>query len=127
VPAAVKLGLKSQLAVRLYLDERGTLGGLNMYSTHSDDIDDQAPALADLLATHAALALGKAREVDDLHQALRTRELIGQAVGMLMVQYRLDPDAAFAFLARTSSHSNTKLRDIAAQMVEHHVAKLDSQ
>lgn len=81
VPAATRLGVKAQLAVRLYLDERGTVGGLNMYSTHSEDIDPQAPGLADLFATHAALALGKAREVDHLHQALRTREVIGRRSG----------------------------------------------
>src|SRR4051812_40845021 len=36
VPAAVELGLRSQLAVKLYLDDQGTLGGLNLYSTTSD-------------------------------------------------------------------------------------------
>jgi GAF domain len=38
VPAALGLGLRSQLAVRLYLDDQGTLGGLNLYSTTSDDV-----------------------------------------------------------------------------------------
>lgn len=94
-----------------------------MYSTDSEDIDPQAPGFADLFATHAALALGKAREVDHLHQALRTREVIGQAVGLLMAKYDLDPDGAFAFLVRTSSHSNRKLRDIAVRMVEQHVGE----
>jgi GAF domain-containing protein len=124
VPAAVHLGLKAQLAVKLYLDDQGTVGGLNMYSTSSEEIDPQAPGIADLFATHAALALGKAREVDHLHQALRTREVIGQAVGLLMAQYKLDPDGAFAFLVRSSSHANTKVRDIAAQMVESHLAEV---
>jgi GAF domain-containing protein len=122
-PAAVQLGLKAQLAVKLYLDEQGTVGGLNMYSTASEEIDPQAPGIADLFATHAAVALGKAREVDHLHQALRTREIIGQAIGLLMAQYQLDTDGAFAFLVRTSSHSNIKVRDIAVQMVEKHVVE----
>jgi len=39
-----------------------------------------------------------------------------------MARYQLEPDAAFGFLVRTSSYSNTKLRDIAAEMIEHHVA-----
>jgi GAF domain-containing protein len=123
VPAAVQLGLKAQLAVKLYLDDQGTVGGLNMYSTESEEIDPQAAGIADLFATHAALALGKAREVDHLHQALRTREVIGQAIGLLMAQYKLDPDAAFAFLVRTSSRANVKVRDIAEQMVERHLAE----
>jgi GAF domain-containing protein len=123
-PAAVKLGLKAQLAVKLYLDDQGTVGGLNMYSTESEDIDPQAPAIADLFATHAALALGKVRQVDQLHEALRTRQIISQAVGLLMAEHKLDPDAAFGFLVRTSSHSNTKVRDIAAQMIANHVAEV---
>jgi GAF domain-containing protein len=124
VPAAVNLGLKAQLAVKLALDQQGTVGGLNMYSTASDDIHPQAPGIADLFATHAALALGKARQVNELHEALRTREVISQAVGLLMAKYTLEPDAAFGFLVRTSSHSNTKLRDIATRMIEQHVARV---
>ena len=127
VPAAVQLGLKAQLAVKLHLDAEGTVGGLNMYSTVSEEIDPQAPGIADLFATHAALALGKALELDDLHQALRTREVIGQAVGLLMQKYDLDTDGAFGFLVRTSSHSNTKVRDIAASMVQTHEEQVRSR
>ena len=126
-PAAVELGLKAQLAVKLYLDGHGTVGGLNMYATGSGDIDPQAPGIADLFATHAALALGRAREVDSLHQALRTREVIGQAVGLLMQKYDLDPDGAFSFLVRSSSHSNTKVREIALRMVEEHEAEVEGR
>jgi transcriptional regulator with GAF, ATPase, and Fis domain len=127
VPAAVELGLKAQLAVKLHLDEQGTVGGLNMYSTESEEIDPQAPGMADLFATHAALALGKARQVDELHDALRTREVISQAVGLLMAKYQLEPDAAFGFLVRTSSHSNIKVREIAARMIEQHLAAVRDQ
>ncbi len=87
VPPAVRLGLKAQLAVRLYLDEQGTVGGLNMYSTGSEDIDPQAPGIADLFAAHAALALDRALKVDHLNEALQTREVIGEAVGLLMAKY----------------------------------------
>ena len=99
---------------------RERVGGLNMYSTSSEQIDPNAIAMADLFATHDALALGKVRALDDLDQALRTRETIGKAIGLIMARYRLDEGAAFAFLARTSSHSNTKIRDVAAQMLEDH-------
>jgi len=123
-PAAVELGLKAQLAVKLYLDDQGTVGGLNMYSTESEDIDPQAPGIADLFATHAALALGKVRKVDQLHEALRTRQVISEAVGLLMAKHKLEPDAAFGFLVRTSSHSNIKVRDIAIRMIKDHIAEI---
>jgi GAF domain-containing protein len=118
VPEAVALGLRSQLAVKLYLDQEGTLGGLNCYSTTSDDVDPDAENVADLFATHAAIALGHARERETLNQALQSRKTIGQAIGILMERYTMDEDRAFAFLVRASSHSNLKLRDVAQELVD---------
>src|SRR6201989_2629066 len=60
VPEVVRLGLRSQLAVKLPLDDEGTLGGINLYSTVSDDIDSEAESIAELFAVHAASALGSA-------------------------------------------------------------------
>jgi GAF domain-containing protein len=118
VPRAVAVGLRAQLAVQLYLDDQGTLGGLNLYSTRSEHIDPDAEAVAELFAGHAAIALGHARERDGLHDALQCRKVIGQALGLLAERYDMDEDRAFAFLFRASSHSNVKLRDIAQQLVD---------
>jgi GAF domain-containing protein len=117
VPAAVERGLRSQLAVRLYLDDQGTLGGLNLYSTTSDDVDPEAEGTAELFAAHAAIALGNARERENLNQALHSRKVIGQAVGILMERYEMNEDRAFAFLVRASSHANIKLREVAQELV----------
>jgi GAF domain-containing protein len=118
VPRAVELGLRSQLAVKLYLDDEGTLGGLNLYSTQSEEIHPEAEGIAELFAAHAAIALGNAREIDGLNEALNSRKAIGQAIGMMMNQYTLSEDGAFGLLVRMSSHTNVKLRDIATGMVE---------
>ncbi|KRF04421.1 hypothetical protein ASG88_21695, partial [Nocardioides sp. Soil777] len=59
VAQARAAGVRSQMAVKLYLGE-GTLGGINFYSTSSDDVSDDAQVLARLFATHAAIALGHA-------------------------------------------------------------------
>jgi GAF domain-containing protein len=118
VPQAVAAGLKSQRAVKLYLDNSGTVGGLNLYSTESEDIDPDAESLADLFAAHAAIALGHAQERENLNQALNTRKLIGQALGILMERYQLTEDRAFSFLVRASSHGNIKLRDVASELVD---------
>jgi len=117
VPEAVALGVRAQLAVRLYLDREGILGGINLYSTISDEITDEALSQADLFATHAAIALGKARERQNLNEALLSRGVIGQAVGIVMERYQMNEDRAFAFLLRASSHSNVKLRDVAHAIV----------
>jgi GAF domain-containing protein len=118
VPAAVAVGVRSQLAVKLYLDDGGTLGGLNFYSTITDDIDPEAEQAADLFATHAAIALGNAHTREGLNDALQSRKIIGQAIGILMERYEIDEDRAFAFLVRASSQANIKLRVIAQELVD---------
>ena len=118
VPQAVEMGLKSQMALRLYIDDRGTMGGINLYSTSSEQVAEDAPQVAHVFAAQAAMALGHAQEVDQLHDALLSRQQIGTALGIIMERYRLDEHAAFGFLARLSSHSNTKLRDLATRVVE---------
>jgi GAF domain-containing protein len=118
VPRAVELGLKAQMALRLYVDDDGTIGGINLYSTESENIEEHAPQLAQVFAAQAAVALGHVEEVHHLNQALASRQAIGEAIGVLIERYKIDRQAAFAFLTRLSSHSNTKLRDIAAKVVE---------
>jgi DNA-binding NarL/FixJ family response regulator len=117
VPEAVKTGLRSQLAVKLYLDDQGTLGGLNLYSTDSDEVDVEAEHMAELFAAHAAFALGSVRERHQLNQALESRRVIGMALGMLMQRYQIDEDRAFQFLVRMSSHGGVKLRTVAQEIV----------
>jgi AmiR/NasT family two-component response regulator len=53
-----------------------------------------------------------------LQELLRSRTVIGQAMGLLMRDLRLTGDAAFEHLVQLSSHSNVKLRDVAARMVD---------
>jgi GAF domain-containing protein len=116
-PVALQHGVQSQLAIKLYLDQEGTLGGLNFYSTTSSDVDPQAEPIAELFATHAALALGNARERETLNEALTTRQVIGQAIGIVMERYQISSERAFEFLVRASSVGNLKLRDVAQELV----------
>jgi AmiR/NasT family two-component response regulator len=44
--------------------------------------------------------------------------VIGQAIGILMERYQMNDDRAFAFLVRASSQTNTKLRDVAKEVVD---------
>jgi len=118
VPYALEEGVRSQLAVKLYLDDEGTLGGINFYSTSTEEVDDDSRTLAQLFAAHAAIALGHAHELDQLNEALCSRKVIGQALGILMERYQMDEDRAFAFLVRASSHGNVKLRLIAQELVD---------
>jgi AmiR/NasT family two-component response regulator len=94
---------------------------LNLYSRRSYAFDADTRRAAWLFATHAAFAMGRTRQVqelEELHQALVTRKVIGQAIGIIMQRYELDEDRAFEFLIRVSRSSNTKLREVAYEITE---------
>jgi hypothetical protein len=50
--------------------------------------------------------------------ALESRTVIGQAEGMLMNEYGIDADQAFALLSEQSQNHNVKLRDLAQSVVD---------
>lgn len=56
-------------------------------------------------------------ELATLRDALESRLVIGQAMGLLMARQGLSTDAAFEALARQSQETNVKLRDVAARLV----------
>jgi GAF domain-containing protein len=116
IAAAAAKGVRSQVAVRLFSKGRH-MGGLNLYSTDHDEVDASCVATARLFATHAGVVLGHAEHEDQLNEALHSRKVIGQAIGILMERYRLDADRAFQFLMRVSQTSNVKLRDVAHEVV----------
>ena len=66
--------------------------------------------------------LSKFRERDlvgaaGLSEALQSRDVIGQAKGILMATRHIDSDTAFDLLRTTSQRRNVKLRTIADQVV----------
>jgi GAF domain-containing protein len=125
IPHALEAGLRAQLGLRLYTEEE-TVGGLNLYSTSADVISEDTEFLAEMYATHAALALGRIRKETQLVQALGTRTLIGQATGIVMERYDLDAHRAFDYLMRVSQTSNVKIRDLADELVNHHALPVES-
>ena len=55
---------------------------------------------------------------DQLKEALRSRDIIGQAKGILMEREGVDDEGAFELLRQSSQAQNIKLRDIAKSVVE---------
>ncbi|HWC12976.1 MAG TPA: ANTAR domain-containing protein [Actinomycetota bacterium] len=72
------------------------------------------PYLADL---ERSLVAASVRE-SHVHDALATRTVIGQAIGLLMAHEGLTSEEGFARLVGVSQNANIKLRDIAARYVE---------
>lgn len=114
---ARSLGARSSLSVRL-ATEPDVLASLNLYSRRTSGFDEDAIDRALVYARLATVALGHAREVTGLRTALTSRMVIGAAEGILMERYGLSLDRAFEVLRRQSNETNTKLRDVAQQVVD---------
>lgn len=120
---ASRLGIAASLSVALPGDP-GAAASLNLYSRQSDGFDATDVALAELLATEAALALSDddlidqlSAEVEHMRAAMASRATIEMAKGVVMAQLHCGPDAAFAELRRRSSAAGRKLRDVADDVV----------
>jgi AmiR/NasT family two-component response regulator len=57
-------------------------------------------------------------KVDGLEEALLSRDVIGQAKGILMERLHVTSDQAFDELRSASQKHNRKLRDMAAELAE---------
>ena len=113
---ARELGVGSMLAVQLYVD-RDDLGALNLMSKHPDAFDDESESVALLFAAHAAVAMAAVQRIDQLQRAVSTRDIIGQAKGILIERLGVTGDQAFRVLAHASQQENRKLHEIAAELV----------
>ncbi|GAA1589271.1 GAF and ANTAR domain-containing protein [Kribbella sancticallisti] len=115
-----ELGVRSVLDVPLATgsDTRSTVGVLGLYSPDPDAFAVDDEAIAHILARHASVAVASARHEETMAQAVDARKLVGQAMGILMERFDVDDDRAFAILKRYSQDTNTKLRDVAQQLID---------
>ncbi|MDP8991671.1 MAG: GAF and ANTAR domain-containing protein [Actinomycetota bacterium] len=128
-PSAVERGMRSMLSFRLFIEESDsgerTMGALNLYSRQPAAFDETAREVGLIFASHASVALAGAQalaqekeHVANLDQALTSRDVIGQAKGILMERERLTADQAFDLLRRASQNLNIKLRDVADRVAD---------
>jgi GAF domain-containing protein len=124
VAASRAQGVGAILSVPLTIQDR-SLGALNIYSRESERFDQADETTAALLALQAAAVLANAEAFANatalnaqLRDALESRDLIGQAKGILMARESCTADAAFDILRRVSQRTNRKLREIAAELVD---------
>ncbi|MFB7931912.1 ANTAR domain-containing protein [Streptomyces sp. NPDC056039] len=113
------LGLRSALSLRLRADRR-RLTVLTAYARKPGVFDEDATRIGRLFTAHVSIALDSATVREQLTEAMHTRDLIGQATGILMERQGIDAAAAFESLVRASQRENVKLRDIARRIVGTH-------
>jgi GAF domain-containing protein len=114
---AQSLDVASMLCVPLYVNDQ-QLGSVSLYASARAAFTLADEYVARLLATQAALALAEARRAEQLRRALASRDVIGQAKGILMERHRITADEAFKLLSEQSQRANRKLADVARLLAE---------
>lgn len=122
--AVARLPLTSALSVPLVSSER-SFGAVKVYSELPAAFDQRAVELLEGFAGTAALLLGNAASRDnalqlseDLRSALRGRDRVQLAKGVVMQRDGLSEDAAFQVLVGQARIARRELRDVADQVIE---------
>lgn len=129
-PRAVELGMRASLSAPLIAADV-PLGAMKVYSDQAATYDERSERLLGLFAAQAAILLANMqsfqsaqRLTDSLKQALRSRDLIGTAKGIVMARDGVDEETAFAMLVSVSQRENRKLREVAETLVQSTVRRL---
>ncbi|MGH3623193.1 MAG: GAF and ANTAR domain-containing protein [Sciscionella sp.] len=128
-PAAAERGFIAVLSTALLPDARlpWLSGALNIYARQPDTLRAEGRDFALLLATHASLALAGTQAVTQaelqevqLRKAIDSRDVIGQAKGILMQRRGITAAEAFDLLRGVSQELNIKLAKLAKTLATHH-------
>jgi GAF domain-containing protein len=120
---AAERGVGSSLSIPLPF-QSGVIGALNNYATGPDAFGADDVIAGQEIAGWVALAVGNAdfatgtrEELAHMRLAMASRSTIDQAKGILMERHQVDQEQAFVLLTRASQAANTKLRDVANELV----------
>jgi hypothetical protein len=114
--AAIAAGVHAMLSFQLYT-HNSRMGALNLFGLTPDVFTLEAEALGAMLATHIANAFIAVDKELQFKSALNSRDVIGQAKGMIMERFGVDAVQAFDLLTNLSQQSNTRLVEVAAEVV----------
>lgn len=109
--------IRSVVSFELFTEPPHT-GALNLYAEQPGVFDEEAIELGMIYATHTALAWSLVRREGQFRSALATRDIIGQAKGIIMERFRVDAVQAFELLKRLSQTSNVPLVVVAEKLIE---------
>ncbi|MFP1155451.1 hypothetical protein BHQ21_24910 [Mycobacterium sherrisii] len=117
--AATDLGARTLLSFQLFVVQQN-LGVLNLYGDRGGAFSEESIVIGGLLAQHASVALMGATAEAQFNDALNTRDIIGQAKGIIMERFNTDSVAAFQLLCKLSQETNLKLVEVARKLVASH-------
>lgn len=113
--AAIDLGARTLLSFQLNVVHHD-LGALNLYGAEPGLFAADSIAIGEIVAQHASVALIGAAAETQFDAALHSRDVIGQAKGIIMERFKVDSNAAFSLLIKLSQESNIKIVDIARRL-----------
>jgi putative methionine-R-sulfoxide reductase with GAF domain len=94
------------------------LSALNFYAEYPHTFDADSEDLGLVYVTYAALAWTALRRDEQSRSALASRDLIGQAKGIIMERFNIDAVQAFELLKRLSQESNTAVTQISRRLID---------
>ena len=109
--------VRSIMGFQLFMTSK-SIGALNVFADRPHAFDDRTRQLGSLFAAHTALVWDAARRESQFQEALASRDIIGQAKGMIMERYSKDATEAFEMLRRLSHETNVPLAEVAAKIVD---------
>lgn len=115
--ALAETPIRSIMAFQLFIADR-SMGALNVYAEEVNAFDERTEEVGLIFATHSAVAWNSARRDEQLQKALTSRDMIGQAKGMIMERYNIGALQAFEMLRKLSQDSNVALTRVAEELVE---------
>jgi GAF domain-containing protein len=112
---AADAGAGSMLSFQLFV-EGDNLGALNLVGRVPNAFTEESEYVGLLVASHAAVAFADAQKLHQFQDAIATRDLIGQAKGILMERYGITSGQAFIMLVEVSTDTNVKLLAVADEL-----------
>lgn len=108
--------IRSILSFKLFSGNQ-TAGALNLYAARALAFGDDSLHAGQAVAAHAAVAWDIVERAKQFRNALASRDVIGQAKGILMERFDLDSVGAFNLLKRISQESNTPVAQLAEKLI----------
>jgi transcriptional regulator with GAF, ATPase, and Fis domain len=108
--------IRSIFAFQLFIASE-TMGALNVYAEEPHAFGPETRVIGLIFAAHSSLAWNTARRDEQFQRALASRDIIGQAKGMVMERYGVNAVQAFEVLRKLSQDSNVPLIQIATELV----------
>lgn len=116
-PAAQERGIRSLTSFALAPHD-APVAALNLYARRPGTFEEIDRQVGRAFATQAAIAVYGIERVRNLTRALESRDLIGQAKGILMQRRSIGSEQAFELLVRASQRTNVKVVDVAQWIVD---------